>query len=327
MRKNISKKIIALTYLTFLLFGFLAPFNFSSAEDSKYILLTPLPCENNTPNCVNGEVKTFDPSQEGQLSGYLNLMIKLFIGICAVLAVIMIVMGGIEYMTSELISSKQAGKDRIMHAIFGLLLALGAWTILNTINPKLLDSSLSSLKPVMVTVELGGEGTRELNTTTIKTDLIGVGITCPKNGGQGALTGIAQSYVGKSSYSQEDRNTIKGNKAMVDCSSYVSQVYVCAGLSNPGGTSAGIFSSSSVAKVSADGKMVNGTALKVGDLIGWKQGENKEKNGHVMMYIGNGQMIDAQGQGGVATRPVSSYAGRIKYIKPVPGGTGASGSW
>ena len=85
-------------------------------------------------------------------SGYLNMMIKLFIGICAVLAVIMIVVGGIEYMTSELISSKEAGKERIRNAIFGLLLALGAWTLLNAINPNLLDSSLKNLTSVTVTV-------------------------------------------------------------------------------------------------------------------------------------------------------------------------------
>jgi len=116
---------------------------------TPYNLLAPLPS-------VNGgdPMSTFDPTQANNLSVYLNLMIKLFIGICAVLAVVMIVMGGIEYMTSELISSKQAGKDRILHAIFGLLLALGAWTLLNTINPNLLNADLSNLKKVTVEVAL-----------------------------------------------------------------------------------------------------------------------------------------------------------------------------
>jgi membrane-bound lytic murein transglycosylase B len=66
----------------------------------------------------------------------------------------MIVMGGIEYMTTELISSKEAGKERIRNAIFGLLLALGAWTILNTINPNILKSDLSSLEAVTVDVPI-----------------------------------------------------------------------------------------------------------------------------------------------------------------------------
>lgn len=75
------------------------------------------------------------------LGAYLNVIVTIFIGICAVLAVVMIVIGGMQYMTSELISSKEAGKEKIRNAIFGLLLALGAWLILNTINPALLQTA------------------------------------------------------------------------------------------------------------------------------------------------------------------------------------------
>lgn len=111
--------------------------------DTSYHFLAPLP----------GQV-TFDPTKEkgGDLGNYLNLMIKLFIGICAVLAVIMIVIGGLEYMTNELISHKEEGKKKILGAVFGLVLALGAWTLLYTINPDLLNTSLSSLENVTVEV-------------------------------------------------------------------------------------------------------------------------------------------------------------------------------
>lgn len=114
-----------------------------------YALLTPLP----------GIGTTFDPTtapgstQNNNLGIYLNAMITIFIGICAILAVIMIVIGGMEYMGSELIASKEEGKERILHAIFGLLLALGAWTLLNQINPNILKSDLSSLSSVQVNVE------------------------------------------------------------------------------------------------------------------------------------------------------------------------------
>ena len=83
---------------------------------------------------------------------YLNAMIKIFIGICAILAMIMIIMGGVQYMTSELVSGKEAGKEQIMHAILGLLLALGAYAILNTINPDLLDLSLGNMKSATITI-------------------------------------------------------------------------------------------------------------------------------------------------------------------------------
>ena len=79
-------------------------------------------------------------------------MLRIFIGICAVLAVIMIIAGGLEYMTSEFIGEKAAGKNKITNAIFGLILALSAWTILHQINPALLDADLASLTSVTVEV-------------------------------------------------------------------------------------------------------------------------------------------------------------------------------
>jgi type IV secretory pathway VirB2 component (pilin) len=116
----------------------------AQSDTSTYKYLAPL-----------GEEKFFDASStdgNSKLGEYLNLMIKLFIGICSVLAVIMIVMGGIEYMTSELIHSKEHGKERITGAIFGLILALGAWTLLYTINPDLLNTDFGSLKGVTVEI-------------------------------------------------------------------------------------------------------------------------------------------------------------------------------
>lgn len=113
-----------------------------------YVLLAPLP------DTEGGQLTTFDTVGENKIGAYLNLMIKLFIGICAVLAVIMIVIGGIEYMTSELISNKEEGKKRITQAILGLLLALGAYLILWTINPEILNTDLKSLESVTVEVDL-----------------------------------------------------------------------------------------------------------------------------------------------------------------------------
>lgn len=89
---------------------------------------------------------SFNPAQKNALSKYLNTMIKVIIGIAAVLAVIMIVMGGIQYMTSELISSKEEGKKRITNAVFGLFIAIGAYLILFTINPNLLKLEPDSTK-------------------------------------------------------------------------------------------------------------------------------------------------------------------------------------
>ena len=108
----------------------------SSEQNTQYQLLAPLP---------DGEgslQENFDAGDDSALGKYISLIIKLVIGISAVLAVVMIVMGGIEYMGSELISSKEAGKERIQNAILGLLIAMSAYALLNTINPDLLKSDI-----------------------------------------------------------------------------------------------------------------------------------------------------------------------------------------
>jgi len=115
----------------------------TTTSPTSYHLLTPLPCDPATPGCnSSGQLTDFDPGA-GSFSSYLNIMIRIFIGICAVLAVVMIVVGGVEYMTSELSHTKEAGKERIEHAVLGLLIALGAYAILFTINPDLLISDIT----------------------------------------------------------------------------------------------------------------------------------------------------------------------------------------
>jgi hypothetical protein len=127
----------------------------SNTKNTNYQLLAPLPCEYGDLGCSipdgkgGYELKTFDASQPNNMGVYLNLMIKLFIGLCAVLSVVMIIIGGLEYMTSELVHTKEAGKEKIVNALLGLLIALGAYTLLYTINPDLLNSDLCISPQVM----------------------------------------------------------------------------------------------------------------------------------------------------------------------------------
>ena len=71
------------------------------------------------------------------LTSYVNAGIRIGIGLAALLAVIMIVIGGIEYMGSDSFSQKDEGKKRITAAVGGLVLILGSFLILNIINPDL----------------------------------------------------------------------------------------------------------------------------------------------------------------------------------------------
>ncbi len=62
------------------------------------------------------------------------------IGITGILAVVMIVICGIRLMTSASASGKSEAKSCITNAIFGVLIALGGWLLLNTVNPQLLKN-------------------------------------------------------------------------------------------------------------------------------------------------------------------------------------------
>ncbi len=76
---------------------------------------------------------------------YIPGMFRLFIGIAGALAVLMIVIGGLEYITSESLGGKKDGKEKLNNAIIGLLLAIGAFSILSTIDPKILVFDLNSV--------------------------------------------------------------------------------------------------------------------------------------------------------------------------------------
>jgi hypothetical protein len=94
------------------------------------------------------------------LEKYLPGLFNLAIGLAAAFAVLMIVWGGVQYMTTDAVLGKSAGKERIKNAIWGLVLVISAWLILYTINPNLLTLNLNIEKvttsaPAGVT--LGGE--------------------------------------------------------------------------------------------------------------------------------------------------------------------------
>ncbi|TSC61687.1 MAG: Uncharacterized protein G01um101448_204 [Parcubacteria group bacterium Gr01-1014_48] len=90
------------------------------------VLLAPLP--------GTGESANFNT--------YVPIAFNIAIGIAGVLAVIMIIVGGLQYMSTDAISGKSEAKSRITAALGGLLLALAAFIILQQINPKLVNFNL-----------------------------------------------------------------------------------------------------------------------------------------------------------------------------------------
>ncbi|GEM_PF-1366900 len=84
----------------------------------------------------------FEVSVEAGISAYLNGLFSISISMAAALAVIMIVVGGFEYMTSEAMGGKSKGRERIQGAVIGLVLLLASWLILYVINPCILELNI-----------------------------------------------------------------------------------------------------------------------------------------------------------------------------------------
>ena len=248
---------------------------------------------------------------------YLNIIFKLAIGICAALAVIMLIINGVKYMGDESVFGKTESKKSMFSAIVGLLIALGAWALLNTINPALTGQNGLSISSADAEIAGDTDVPTIFNKNTLPT-----GIIC--DGGKQNIPNIAKSFAKKMTYEMGAKgipgpeNTIK-----LDCSGFVNYVLDCAGSNFVSGGTISIFSNAEKV-TSISGAKVNNIDLKIGDLVGWKAGENAEKFGHVMIYIGNGnvQVADSHGTKVVGEAlgifPITQYQARIKYIKRIP---------
>jgi hypothetical protein len=76
------------------------------------------------------------------LSSYIRTLVRVAIGIIGILAVIMIVISGVQYMGSDMFTEKESAKSRLQGAVLGLILAVSSVLILRTINPGLTNIDL-----------------------------------------------------------------------------------------------------------------------------------------------------------------------------------------
>lgn len=132
------KKIVFIAFFMIISLGF---FSLTYAAE-PYSLLQPIP----------GIQKT------SSITDYINRLVPFVIMLAAVLALVQIVVGGMEWALSEAISSKQEGKERITMALLGLLIALLSYLILNVINPDLVNLKDPSIPTVKGTSGSVGAG-------------------------------------------------------------------------------------------------------------------------------------------------------------------------
>ena len=78
-----------------------------------------------------------DSANTPTFDDYIDALYALAISVAALIAVIQIVIGGAEYMMSDLFTKKASAKERIKNALIGLLIIIAAALILTTINSDL----------------------------------------------------------------------------------------------------------------------------------------------------------------------------------------------
>ncbi len=71
------------------------------------------------------------------LPEYIKVLVRIAIGVIGILAVVMIVISGVQYMGSAMVTEKEGAKQRLTGAVLGLILAVSSVLLLRTINPQL----------------------------------------------------------------------------------------------------------------------------------------------------------------------------------------------
>lgn len=167
------KKIILLAFITILTTLTLGE-SFANAQTKniEYKVLAPLPgltmgnCDVNNTNCVYtieaGGTKDAEVGGNS-LGNFLNTAYNYIVGISIALAVAMIIYGGVQYATADAANKTSKGRDTIESAIVGLLLVLGSFLILNTINSDLTRFDLGLTYGMLPEVSIQSPGTTDPN--------------------------------------------------------------------------------------------------------------------------------------------------------------------
>ena len=93
--------------------------------------------------CAQRKLETKNQNLICDINGFLNFAFKTLIGLTAVVLVLRLMYEGYQYMVTDVPFLKASAKSGFFTALAGLLLALSAYLILNTINPKLVTNTIS----------------------------------------------------------------------------------------------------------------------------------------------------------------------------------------
>ncbi|MDP2586854.1 MAG: pilin [Candidatus Komeilibacteria bacterium] len=128
------------------------------------------------------------------LGNYISALYKFLVGVAGIVAVIMIAIGGLLWLFSSGDSGKiTKAKEIIIGAIIGLILVLGSWLILNTINPKLVEFSPLDVSKINKS-QVGDFCEPDAAVTVDGKDDIGQNLSC---GQKAKVKGTNQECIGR----------------------------------------------------------------------------------------------------------------------------------
>lgn len=241
---------------------------------------------------------------------YVEALYAWGIGILGVLSVLTIAIGGVIWVTSGGNKSRVTeAKSWIGSSLLGLTLGLSSYLILTTINPDLGGVGWISIS----NVEPKDPGDYKYSTEDYSNSVYNQGSSgqpfslpdgkFPKPTDKSMpgmvnfyLNDVTIQYVDKNDQLlQEKRGRVYGGVPYSDCSDFAARLASIGGFNkiNGEGTTATLFISANNNRqlITDIDALERDKLIKVGDVIGYNDGNE----GHVLTYIGNGQLIECGG--------------------------------
>lgn len=122
---------------------------FAVAAASVFSLVSPVSADSAKVLCSNGKyAEDFSKcsgagdNQKRDVMSTLNTVINVLLGVIGFIAVIMIILGGINYTTSQGDATKvKKAKDTILYGIIGLVVALLAYALVNFVLANVFNNA------------------------------------------------------------------------------------------------------------------------------------------------------------------------------------------
>ena len=112
------------------------------------------------PHVASAQTLVNLPGGGSDFDSYINSLYVMAISIAALLAVLKIVIAGVKWMTTDVVSTKGDAKNDIRGALLGLVIIIGAVVILEVINPNILEVDVTLRQ--LETPERGADGDEQL---------------------------------------------------------------------------------------------------------------------------------------------------------------------